>query len=164
MMQASQDDDPGNRLAALRWLQRYASPAAVPRFLYALTSGTPEERLLAAEALHGLPGERSTLPLISALSASDEKLRTAAGRALCRVADQAPSPDLRAAVPLLKSRLRGWRLVDREEHRVYRAALWYITEALKAYPDLPIPSTRPAVDPDRLPRPGSQQLPGKNPR
>ena len=104
----------------------------------------------AAARILGMRGELQAVPVLVASLARDEMAgRVEAAEALRDIAQQHPTPGLRAALPILR-RLR-WR------GRVFAEALERIEAATDALQDLPLRATSPAPDASSLPIPSRKR-------
>ena len=128
-------------------------PAAVTGLLDALVHRNLTIRCGAALALGRIADPRAIAPLLDALRAPDyeDALAQAAARALGRIADRLPDPQLRNALPLLR------RLAP--QGSLYRDVLRRIESSTADVRRLPIPAAPVPVSSATLPIPAQPALP-----
>lgn len=97
---------------------------------------------------------RAAPALLLALEHGKPRVQIGAARWLGYLAQHAPAPELRRAVPLLKRRLGIFAPTPEADRQVFAAALKKIEAALEAVEDRPIPADAPGVDTRGLPIPG----------
>lgn len=143
-----QDSSDVVRLQAVRALGAILRWKCVDPFLPLLTDPAEPVREAAAVELGRQGDAKAALPLVRALEAG---LRAPVAEALGQIAARDPAPELRAALPVLRSLLSP---PDPKWDALYRATITQIEQATAAFQDLPLPSGT-VAPPQSLPRPSA---------
>ena len=143
-----QDNSDFVRLNAVQALGAVLRWKCVDPFLPLLLDASEAVRAAAAAELGRQGDAKAALPLTRALEVG---LCPTAAEALGQIAARDPAPELRAALPILRSLLST---PDPKWDTLYRATIVQIEQATAAFQDLPMPAVSPAPAPT-LPRPAA---------
>lgn len=143
-----QDPSDVVRLQAVRALGAILKWKCIDPFLPLLDDPAEPVREAAAVELGRQGDAKAALPLVRALEAG---LRAPAAEALGNISARDPAPELRAALPVLRSLLSP---PDPKWDALYRATITQIERATAVFQDLPLPAGSPAPA-QSLPRPAA---------
>jgi hypothetical protein len=143
-----QDPSDVVRLQVVRALGAILKWKCMDPFLPLLSDPAEPVREAAAVELGRQGNAKAALPLVRALEAG---LRAPAAEALGNIAARDPAPELRAALPVLRSLLSP---PDPKWDALYRATIAQIEQATSVFQDLPLPTSAPAPA-QSLPRPAA---------
>lgn len=152
LTRALQDSSDVVRLQAVRALGAILRWKCVDPFVPLLADPAESVREAAAVELGRQGDAKAAIPLARALEAG---LRAPAAEALGSIAVRDPAPELRAALPVLRSLLSP---PDPKWDALYRATITQIEQATAAFQDLPLPAVVPAAGQSR-PRPAAPPAP-----
>jgi HEAT repeat protein len=148
---ALKDRDWRVRTQAAEVLVRIGDPRAVLPLIAALKGHGWESAMQIARALGERGDARAVLPLCEALRAWHIEAAVALGE----MAARKPVPEVKAALPLLRERLRflASGAANTEVTQIYRNPLERIEAATASMNDLPIPASAPLPSAEELPVP-----------
>jgi hypothetical protein len=149
LCEALKEKDWRLRDAALEALEALDDPRALPQLVEVLTGGVWERAERAAAALGSIGDARAVPPLLAALHEGHIEAAVSLGK----IALRDPVPELRAALPVMRSRLFTLALARAEEsERALRTAMERIEAATVAM-NLPLPSDAPLPSVETHPQP-----------